>query len=168
MSSRKQSTASSAALSSHDSGLHLDQLDQIEDEEINDQTNNVNDEYSYNRDKIRHKIERNDSGLGSSQEHQRSIRVWRPGNPDSAFLDQEDERIRHEEWNTNATDSHCYDCDCEIVERFTGGVAETVDPLCKSCGKSRIERKEAVIELIETEVGICFFASFSFCNTTYD
>lgn len=115
--------------SSHDSGLdHLDNED--------------NETMMISR--RRQKIERNDSGLGSSQERD-ITRVWTPGNPDSLFLDQEEERIC-------VTDSHCYDCDCEIVEEFASGSTTFNDQLCKSCGKSRVERKEAVIELIETEI----------------
>ena len=119
--------------SSHDSGLdHLD-----------------NEDETMTISRRRQKIERNDSGLGSSQERD-IIRVWTPGKPDSSFLDQEEERIC-------ATDSHCYDCDAEIVEEFTSttttGSSTTInDQLCKSCCKSRVERKEAVIELIETEI----------------
>ncbi|XP_066920269.1 uncharacterized protein [Clytia hemisphaerica] len=82
------------------------------------------------------KIERHDSGLGGSQDRD-IVRVWRPGKPDSSLIEQE-----------RARGIECYDCGSDIIEPFSN----SIDDLCKACGKSRIERKEAVIELIETEI----------------
>lgn len=118
-----------------DSGLNEPVDDNIDDNDIN-----------------RKYVERNDSGVGSlnenkyetkkQQNNEDLIRVWKPGNPDIDFLQQEDiKRRSHKE--------DCHDCGKEnIKEPFPN----TLDTLCKQCGKSRIERKEAVTELIETEV----------------
>ena len=130
----KSGTEMNRRQSSHDSGLNLDHLEN-------------EDETTSSLSSKRRQIERNDSGLGSFQERD-VIRVWKPGKPDSLFLDHEEERIR-------ATTSHCYDCDSEIVEQFTAAATGSTtmnDQLCKSCGKSRVERREAVVELIETEI----------------
>ena len=78
--------------------------------------------------------------------------VWKPNEPDEVFLYEEDTRL-------NVNESNCYDCGQEIIE---GEISEKleddnnnylcVNNVCKQCRKSRFERKEAIIELIETEV----------------
>lgn len=109
------------------------------DSGLNEDLNeDVNEE---RRLKKRQPLERNDSGLGSSHEKE-VIRVWRPERPDSTFLEQEDKKVR-------ATETECFDCG---AVQFEEPFPNSIDRLCKQCGKSRIERKEAVVELIETEV----------------
>ena len=85
-------------------------------------------------------VERSDSGVGRDKDVQ--LRVWKPRNPDLLFLHNEELKIR-----SNQED--CYDCGMTNVEE---PFPNPLDTLCKKCGKSRVERKQAITELIETEV----------------
>merc|ERR1712088_1009968 len=84
-------------------------------------------------------IERNDSGLGSETGR---------GRVTSKVV----VRKRSEE-EEGAEDLSCIDCD-QVLEVLNGESVETMDqpPLCEPCATRRVERKEIITEIIETEI----------------
>lgn len=75
------------------------------------------------------------------EERENLARVWKPGEPNKQFLAKEELKM------SLNTAENCDDCGGNISTETRQN-----ENICSSCLRSRNERKEAIIELIETEV----------------
>ena len=95
----------------------------------------LNDEGTICEEALPERCDRSDSGI--SIKENKNARFWKPGEPDENFLKQEETKLQ--------VNDSC--CDCG--EYNENEITEMLEYICKQCQKSRVERKEAIIELIE-------------------